>query len=77
MFSQSPLFLFRRNVDTYIYEGPVLLYGKVIAHYWTGETTATTLKKAKSNLVFKFKKDHGYSQKVVIDLPGKIYISRS
>lgn len=64
-------------METYIYKGPVLLYGKTICHNWQGETTAPSERKALSNLIYRFKKDHGYANRVVIDLPGKLYISRS
>lgn len=64
-------------MDTYIYEGPVLLYGKVISYNWSAETSAQTERKAFSNLVYRFKKDHGYAPRVPISLPGKIRLVRS
>lgn len=40
----------------YRYIGPVLLFDKIIASEWTGETKAPTARKAKSNLIYQFKK---------------------
>ena len=62
-------------MDLYAYSGPVELYGKVIDYHWEAETHATTSRKAKSNLAYRYKKEHGYAEKVVITLPGKLYIS--
>ena len=57
---------------TYSYNGPVEMYGKCICDTYKAETTATSLSKARSNLVYRFKKENGLEPRVVISLPGKI-----
>lgn len=56
----------------YFYDGPVLQFDKVISLRWTGETHATSPSKAKSNLTFRYKKEHGLATSAKITLPGKI-----
>lgn len=56
----------------YFYDGPVLQFDKVISLRWTGETHATTEAKARSNLTFRYKRDHGLDSHAKITLPGKI-----
>ena len=56
----------------YFYDGPVLQFDKVISLRWIGETHATTEVKARSNLTFRYKRDHGLASHAKITLPGKI-----
>ena len=50
-------------MEYYIYEGPVMNnFNQVITNKWNGETYANTDKKAKSNLSYQFKKEHGLLQ---------------
>ena len=42
----------------YIYDGPVSDGTKELARRWHGETTATSLEKAKSNLRYQFNKQN-------------------
>lgn len=55
---------------TYIYEGTVMQFGNVINPMWRAETTATSVKKASSNLVYRYKKEHGLEPTAKIELPG-------
>ena len=55
---------------TYIYEGAVTRFGVVIDPMWKAETTATSVKKATSNLIFRYKKEHGLEPTAKIELPG-------
>lgn len=56
-------------MEHYIYEGPVMNnFGQLITNKWEGETYANTDKKAKSNLSYQFKKDHGLLQTAKIKL---------
>lgn len=52
----------------YIYEGTVLVFGTCVATNWHGETYATTPSKAKSNLIYQYKKQNGYSATAKVDL---------
>ena len=56
----------------YLYDGPVMEFEKIIANRWTGTTYASSEKRARSNLTFRFKKEHGKSTGSKITLPGKI-----
>lgn len=58
----------------YFYDGPVQQFDKVVAFRWTGETYTTSPSKAKSNLTFRYKKEHGLATSAKITLPGKIEI---
>ena len=71
----SSFFFLEDSMDMYSYSGPVELFGKVIDYHWEADTYATTSKKAASNLAHRYKKEHGYAERTVITLPGKLYIS--
>lgn len=56
----------------YSYSGPVMEFEKCIANNWEACTYASSEKKARSNLTFRFKKEHGKQPGTKITLPGKI-----
>lgn len=56
----------------YIFGGQVTVFGKLKTDYWYGETVATSAEKAKSNLIFQFKKENKLMQNSKVDLIGKI-----
>lgn len=57
---------------TYAYEGPVMQYDKCVAHVWKAETTAPSEAKARSNFIFRYKKENGLVVRTNVSLPGKI-----
>lgn len=59
-------------MNKYVYNGPVMQFGMLIAERWQGETMAPTEKKARSNLIYKFKINHNLIASSKIELPGKI-----
>ena len=59
-------------MNIYIYEGPVLEFGRLVEERWYGETMAKTEKKARSNLAYQWKKRNNRLAASVITLPGKI-----
>lgn len=59
-------------MNKYIYDGPVLLFGKCIMNHWTAETMAVSEKKAKSNFAYQFKTRYNKVANSKIELPGKI-----
>ena len=59
-------------MNTYIYDGPVKKFDHCIADHWQGETRAVSEKKARANLAFRYKKEHGEAPATKITLPGKI-----
>lgn len=58
----------------YIYDGPVMEFNNLIAEHWKGETMAPSEKKARSNLIYKFKINNNRVASSKITLPGKIRI---
>lgn len=59
-------------MNKYVYDGPVLEFNKIIAEHWKGETMAVSESKARSNLAYQFKKNHGRVVLTRLSLPGKI-----
>lgn len=59
-------------MDRYVYNGPVMEFGNCIQHNWKGETVAVSEKKARSNLIYQFKKRTNRSSSTRITLPGTI-----
>jgi len=55
----------------YSYNGPVAKFGKTVES-WKGETMAPSIAKARSNLIFQYKKAAGLAPNTAISLPGKI-----
>lgn len=64
----------------YIYNGPVLYFGKCVADHWFGSTYAPTKRKARSNLEYRFKKENNYTvndiRKARIDRVREGYVLR-
>lgn len=58
--------------NKYIYDGPVKEFDDIVSNHWHGETVATSEKKAKSNLIYQFKKHSGRIAATKISLPGTI-----
>lgn len=56
----------------YSYNGPVMEFDKCISNNWQASTYASSEKKARSNLTFRFKKENGKRTGTKIILPGKI-----
>lgn len=59
-------------MNTYIYDGPVKEFDYCISEHWHAETRAVSEKKARTNLAFRYKKEHGKVPATKITLPGKI-----
>ncbi len=60
------------EMHTYTYDGPVERYGKCIASHWHGQTMASSIEKAKSNLAYQCKRDIGLMANMSITLPSAI-----
>ena len=61
-----------QRMRKYIYVGPVMMFETCIANQWKGETMAVSEAKARSNLIFQFKKSSGRLPSSKISLPGKV-----
>jgi hypothetical protein len=58
----------------YVYKGPVYFFDRMIAQSWSGSTLAVSPEKAKANLEYRYKMEHGYSRTARIKLVGNIGI---
>lgn len=58
----------------YVYSGPVMEFDKCVSVRWQASTYAVSERKARSNLIFQYKKQTGRSPKSKITLPGKVVI---
>lgn len=58
----------------YSYDGPVFEFDRIVANHWRAQTYATSEAKARSNLVYQFKKSNGKVPRTKITLPGKIVV---
>ena len=56
----------------YAYDGPVLIFDECVEERWKGQTTAVSKRKARSNLTYQWKKEHGYPANAKVYLPGLI-----
>lgn len=61
-------------MQQYQYEGPVMSFDTCVHHKWTATTSAASEKKAKSNLVYRYKREHGLLPSASIRLPGKVIL---
>lgn len=59
-------------MDLYSYAGPVTMFDRCVAHRWQGETYAPSAQKAKSNLIYQYKKQNGLVPAAKVSLPGKL-----
>lgn len=56
----------------YTYCGPVLEFDRLIDNRWEAQTYAVSEAKARTNLVYQYKKQTGRVPRTKITLPGKI-----
>lgn len=61
-----------QDYHKYTYDGPVMEFDRLLADHWKGETMAPSEKKARSNLIYQFKKQNSRIVGTKIILPGKI-----
>ena len=56
----------------YFYEGPVLLFDKLVAEHWKGETIAPSESKARTNWAYQYKKNNNLAARSRVTVPGKL-----
>lgn len=61
-------------MSRYLYEGPIMVFDKCVEHRWKGETVATSIEKAKSNLSNQARKLCNLVPNASVSLPGKLYL---
>lgn len=62
------------NLVLYLYNGPVSRFGRLVQEEYIGYTYASSEKQAYNNIKSRWKKDHGYLQNTVVELPGKLEV---
>lgn len=60
------------DTHLYTYEGPVRSFDDIRANRWHGETYAVSEGKARVNLIYQYKREHGLNMNTKITLSGKI-----
>ena len=61
---------------TYVYDGPVMIFDECVEKHWKGATSAISKRKARSNLTYQWKKEHGYPVNTKVSLPGDIFVRK-
>lgn len=64
----------REGYNEYVYDGPVVEFGKCICYRWKASTYAPSENKARSNLAYRYKKENNKISSAKIVLPGKLTI---
>lgn len=59
-------------MSRYRYCGPVKEFDNVVNNKWEASTEAPSEKKARNNLVYRYKREHGRAVNSKITLPGKL-----
>lgn len=62
-------------MNKYTYDGPVKSFDRCISSRWQGTTYAVSEKKARSNLVYQYKRSHNMLPDAKIALPGKLVVA--
>ena len=58
--------------NLYLYEGPVTRFGVCVMNHYRAYTYAVSEKQAENYIKSRWKKEHGYVQSAVVELPGEI-----
>lgn len=61
-------------MNLYAYKGSVKNYDTVVQRDWEGRTIAVSEKKARTNLAYQWKRQHGKTADYKVTLPGDITI---
>ena len=62
-------------MNKYTYNGPVMEFDTCIAYNWQASTYAESERKAKSNMIYQFKKKNNRVPGTKISLPGKVVLN--
>lgn len=61
-----------QGYSKYIYDGPVMIFDKIVANHWRDETMAPSESKARSNLAYHYKTQNGLVARTRVSLPGPL-----
>ena len=59
-------------MNQYTYDGPVTEFGTCVVNRWKASTYASSEKKARSNIMYQYKKANNKIAATKIILPGKL-----
>lgn len=59
-------------MSQYRYCGPVKEFDTIVNNKWEATTHAFSERKARNNLIYRYKREHGKSADTKITLPGKL-----
>ncbi len=62
-------------MQEYQYNGPVMRFDQCVDHKWKATTIAVSEAKAKSNLIYRYKKENGLAPNAKVSLPGKLKLA--
>lgn len=54
------------------YEGCVMIYDRVVAHYFKADTWAVSKEKARNNIAYQFRKVGNVANHIPVKLPGNL-----
>ena len=58
----------------YYYDGPVMEFDFCVHERWKATTIAPTEAKARCNLAYRFKMEHGMKPATKVNVPGKLIV---
>lgn len=58
----------------YEFKGAVLLFDRIVTSNYTATTTAPSVRKARSNITYRYKRDFGYDKNARLSLSGTFTI---
>lgn len=61
-----------KEYHKYSYDGPVFVFDICVTEHWQGETVAPSEGKARSNLVYQYKKNNGLCSGAKVILTDKL-----
>ncbi|MFI3173930.1 MAG: hypothetical protein R3Y53_01860 [Bacillota bacterium] len=59
-------------ISQYVYDGPVMAFGKCINPRFVACTSANSEERARSNIKYQYKMTHKLAKSAKINLPGRI-----
>ena len=59
-------------MQKYYYDGPVMEFDFCVMKHWKATTIAPTERKARCNLAYRFKIEHGMKPSANVSIPGKL-----
>lgn len=62
----------RSEAKLYHYEGGVMVFDRVAAHYFKADTKAVSIEKARANIKYQFRRKGNLANRTPVTLVGKL-----